>query len=803
MKGFSQDVRYALRGFRRSPGFTAVAIATLALGIGANTAILGVVNGVLFRPLPFPEPDRLVMVREDDPEKGFLGMTASPPNFLDWRARSRSFEGLAAYVRTSDPLTGSGEPEQVTYVQATGAFFPVLRARPSLGRTFGEAECAEGKDRVAVLSDGLWKRRWGGRADALGSTLRLGGVPYTVIGVMPPGFLFPAANHDLWIPLAFPSDVAGQRGAHYLSVVGRLRSGASVATAETELKALAARLAAAYPRTNKGHTVSIRSLKDQLVGKVRPALLVILGAVALVVLIACANVANLLLARGAAREREFAVRRALGAGRGRLVRQLLTESILLSGGGTAAAIFLAAAADALIVKFGPRDLPRIGEIGIDPAVLAATAGLAAATAILFGLFPALRSTRQDLAPALKENAGTAGPARERFRGALVAGELALALLLLVGAGLLVKSFSRLLHVDPGFRPARVLTFDLTLDSKYKDAASEAGFYRKLLSEIDGIPGVRASGSVFCAPLSDSGFSSSFTVQGAPVRPEDEPSLNLRVVSPNYFRTLGIPLVAGRLFTDFDRRGGQRVMLLTQTAARKFWPRGNALGQYLRLGARPGTDEVEGTVVGIVGDTRDSALGEDPQPAAYFPLDQVAVNGLSIVVQTAQRPESVAGTVREIVRRLDPDLPVVGMTTMEDVVSRSVARPRFYAMLLLVFSLGALVLAAVGVYGVLSFSVSRRTREIGIRIAVGAERGDVLRMVLGGAAWLSLAGLAAGIAAALVLTRLLSGILFDIRPFDPSTYAEVSALLFAVALAAAYVPASRASSIDPIAALRNE
>ena len=803
MKGLSQDVRYALRGFRRSPGFTAVAIATLALGIGANTAILGVVNGVLFRPLPFPEPDRLVMVREDNPEKGFLGMTASPPNFLDWRAQSRSFEGLAAYVRTSDPLTGSGEPEQVTYAQATGAFFPVLRAKPSLGRTFGEAECAEGKDRVAVLSDGLWKRRWGGRADALGSTLRLGGVPYTVIGVMPPGFLFPASNHDLWIPLAFPPDVAGQRGAHYLSVVGRLRNGASVATAETELKALAARLAATYPRTNQGHTVSIRSLKDQLVGKVRPALLVILGAVALVVLIACANVANLLLARGAAREREFAVRRALGAGRGRLVRQLLTESILLSGGGTAAAILLAAAADALIVKFGPRDLPRIGEIGIDPFVLAATAGLAAATAILFGLFPALRSTRLDLAPALKENAATAGPARERFRGALVAGELALALLLLVGAGLLVKSFSRLLHVDPGFRPSRVLTFDLTLDSKYKDSASVSAFYRTLLSAIDRIPGVRASGSVFCAPLSDSGFSSSFTVRGAPVRPEDEPSINLRVVSPNYFRTLGIPLTAGRLFTDFDRRGGERVMLLTQTAARKFWPRGNALGQHLRLGARPGTDEVEGTVVGIVGDTRDSALGEDPQPAAYFPLDQVAVSGLSVVVQTAQRPESVAGAVREIVRRLDPDLPVVGMTTMEDVVSRSVARPRFYAILLLAFSLGALVLAAVGVYGVLAFSVSRRTREIGIRIAVGAERGDVLRMVLGSAARLSLAGLAAGIAAAFALTRLLSGILFDIRPFDPTTYAEVSALLYAVALAAAYVPAFRASSIDPIAALRNE
>ncbi|MGH9442063.1 MAG: ABC transporter permease [Thermoanaerobaculia bacterium] len=803
MKGIVQDLRHTARGLWKSPAFTAVAVATLALGIGANTAILGVVNGILLRPLPFPKSDRLVMIREDNPSKGFLAMTASPPNFLDWRAQNHSLQGIAAFVRAGDALTGSGDPEWVKYAQTTSEFFSVLGTGPELGRTFSEGECVEGKDRVAVLSDALWRRRWGGRPDVVGSTLHLSGAPYTVIGVMPPRFEFPVSGHELWIPLSFPADVATQRGAHYLSVIGRLRPGVSLATAESEMKNIASRLAEAYPRTNSGSTASVKTLKDQIVGNVRPALLILMGAVGLVVLIACANVANLLLARGAAREREFAVRLALGAGRARLIRQMLTESAFLSCAGTGVAIFLAAAADRLISQFGPRDLPRMSEIGIDPAVLAVTAALAAATTVLFGLFPALRSTRLNLAASLKETFSTGGPARERLRSLLVAGEIALALLLLVGAGLLVKSFSRLLRVDPGFQPGHVLTFDLSLDSKYKDTAAQSAFFRTLLGEINRLPGVRASGSVFCAPLSDSSFSSSFSVRGAPVREEDQPSLNLRVVSPDYFRTMKIPLVAGRLFTDQDRRGGQRVMLLTRTAARKFWPGGNAIGQHLRLGARPSSDEVEGDVIGIVGDTRDSALDQDPRPAAYFPLDQVAVSELTMVVRTAQRPESIVAAVRETVRRLDGDLPIVGMTTMDDVVSRSVARPRFYAFLLLAFATGAVALAAVGVYGVLSFSVSRRTREIGVRIAVGAARRDVLLMVLGNAARLSLFGLAAGTAAAIFLTRLLSGILFDVKPFDPATYAAVSALLFGVALVAALVPALRASSVDPMTALRDE
>jgi len=797
------DLRYAWRGLLRSPSFTAVAIATLALGIGINTAVLGIVNGVLLRPFPFPRPDRLVMVREDMPEKEMFGMTASPPNFLDWRAQSRSFSDLAAYARNSDPLTGSGEPEQVDYASTTGTFFSVLGVRPMIGRFYGAEECAAGKDHVAVLGNALWMRRFGGRNEAVGSTIRLGGEPYTVIGVAPPELEFPLGTHDLWTPLDFGPDVEKQRGAHYISVVGRLGKGVSLPAAETEMKGIAARLAAAYPDKNKGHTVSLRTLKDQIVGKVRLALLVLTGAVALVVLIACANVANLLLARGARREREIAVRRALGASRTRIVRQLLTESLLLAAGGTVAGIAFAALADRLIVRFGPSGIPRLAQAGIDGTVLAATAVIAMATALLFGLVPALRATSENLTASLRETAAGTAPGRQRARDLLVAAEMALALLLLAGAGLLVKSFAKLVHVDPGFRPDHVLTFDLTLDAKYKDPASRSSFYRGLLAELDRLPGVRASGAVFCAPLSRSNFSSSFTVDGAPVPKSDEPSMNLRVVSPDYFSTMRIPLVAGRLFTDADRRGGQRVLLLTQSAARQFWPRGDAIGKYLRMGARPVKEDVEGTVVGIVGDTHDESLSEQPEPAAFFPLDQVGVSGLTVVVRTVQDPRSVGGPVRDAVRRMDPDLPVVGMATMEDVVSNSVSAPRFYAFLLAVFSVAALVLAAIGIYGVLSYAVASRAREIGVRIAIGARRRDVIAMVVGGAARLAALGLAAGLASALLLTRLLAGILFGVKPFDPATYAAVSAILFGVALLAALVPARRAASADPMTALRQE
>ncbi|HET7453157.1 MAG TPA: ABC transporter permease, partial [Thermoanaerobaculia bacterium] len=692
-RDFLSDLRYAARALRRSPGFTAVAVLTLALGIGVNTAVLGVVNGVLLRPFPYPRPDRIVFVREDMPEKGIFGMTASPPNYLDWKAQSRSFRDLAAYARNSDPVTGSGEPEQVEYALTTGDFFRVLGVGPALGRFYGQEECAAGRDHVVVLSHAFWLRRFGGRADALGSTLRIGGEPYTVIGVAPPDLAFPVGSDDLWGPLDFGPDVERQRGAHYISVVGRLKDGVSPAEAETEMRGIAARLAAAYPDKDKGHTASVRTLKEQIVGNAKPALLVLTGAVALVLLIACGNVANLLLARGAGREREIAVRRALGASRARIVRQLLTESAVLAAAGTAAGVGLAGAADRLIVRFGPSGIPRLAEAGIDAPVLAATAVIAVATAVIFGLVPAVRATGTPVPTSLRETTPGTAPGQRRLRDALVALEMALALLLLAGAGLLLRSFANLVRVDPGFRADHVLTFDLGLDAKYKEPASRTAFWRSLLADLDRIPGVRASGAVFCAPLSNSSFSSSFTVRGAPVPKADEPSMNLRVVSPDYFATMRIPLVAGRLFTDADRAGAPRVLLLTRSAAARFFPRGDALGQYLVMGARPIKGDVEGTVVGIIGDTHDRALAEPPEPAAYFPLDQVGVSGLTVVVQTALPPASIGAAVRDAVRRSDPDLPVAGMTTMEDVVARSIDAPRFYAFLLAVFSAAALALAA--------------------------------------------------------------------------------------------------------------
>jgi putative ABC transport system permease protein len=466
-------------------------------------------------------------------------------------------------------------------------------------------------------------------------------------------------------------------------------------------------------------------------------------------------------------------------------------------------VALAGAADRLIVRFGPTGIPRLAEAGIDAPVLAATAVIAVATAVVFGLVPAVRATGTPVPTSLRETTPGTAPGQRRLRDALVALEMALALLLLAGAGLLLRSFANLVRVDPGFRADHVLTFDLGLDAKYKDPASRSAFWRSLLAELDRIPGVRASGAVFCAPLSNSSFSSSFTVRGAPVPKADEPSMNLRVVSPDYFTTMHIPLVAGRLLTDGDRADAPRVLLLTRSAAARFFPRGNALGQYLVMGARPIKGDVEGTVVGIIGDIHDQALAEPPEPAAYFPLDQVGVSGLTVVVQTNLPPESVGGAVRDVVRRADPDLPVAGMTTMEEVVSRSIDAPRFYAFLLAVFSAAALALAAIGIYGVLSYAVASRTREIGVRIAIGARPRDVLAMVVGGAARLAAVGLGGGLAAALVLTRLLSRILFDVKPFDLPTYAAVSAILFAVALIAALVPARRASTVDPIAALRQE
>ncbi len=805
MNTLLQDIRYAVRSLRRSPGFAAAAIATLALGIGANAAVFSLVRSVLLRPLPFPEADRLVAIAESNPEKGWDIFAVSPPNFFDWQEGSRSFSAMAAYTTTSATLTGRGEPEQLNATVATGGFFPALAVAPQLGRTFGAAETVRGNERAVVLSHGLWMRRFGGDPGIVGGTIALDDEPHTVLGVMPPGFRFPEDGADLWAPLAFGPEVSTQRGAHYLNVVARRRSDVPLGEARAEIRSIADRLRVAYPRTNEGYTAVVTPLAETLVGGVRPALLILLAAVGLVTLIACANVANLLLIRASRRGAEMAIRTALGASRLRLARQLLTESLLLASAGAAAGLALAAGSLDLVVRLAPANVPRLSEVRIDEGVLAFTAAWTLAAAVVFGLAPTLAALRPGPARSLRAAGADAGSGRGavRLRRVLVAGQIAIALVLLVGAGLLVRSLARLSSVDPGFRAENVLAFDVTLPEKrYPDEARQAAFTELLLARMRALPGAQSAGAVFGLPLTGLSFSSSMRIDGAP-EGSDEPSAQLRVASPDYFRTLGIPLLAGRLFGPEDRYGAPHAILASAAGAKKLWPQGNALGRHVRFGARPGQTRIEGEIVGIVGDVRDDELGVGPVPEFYASLAQAPVSGFHVALRTAGPPERLAEAARAEVRRLDPDLVVNGLSSLREIVSRSVARPRFTARLLLLFAAMALALSAVGIYGVIAFAVAQRTREIGIRMALGADRRAVHRLVLADGMRLAVAGLAVGLAGALVASRLLTGLLYEVRPADFATHATVTFVLFAVALAACWIPARRASRVEPMAALRSE
>ncbi len=806
MTTFFQDLRFAARSLAKSPGFALAAVLTLALGIGANTAVFSLVRGVLLRPLPFPRPERLVAVHEANLEKSTEPMTASPPNFLDWQAQNRVFSALGAYTAIDVALADGGEPEQLRATAATPGFFAALGVAPLHGRTFTNAETVPGRDRVAVLSHALWTRRLGADRDRIGRTVRLNGETYLTVGVMPPGFRFPESDADLWIPLVFGPDIGTQRGAHYLEVVGRLADGTTVAGARTEMDGIAGRLRAQYRSTNEGYGAAVIPLREDLVGPIRPTLTVLLGAVGFVTLLACANVANLLLIRASRRGPEMAIRTALGAGRARLVRQLLTESLVLAAAGTAAGLALAAGAVDLIVRFGPSDIPRLGDVRIDGGVLAFTAAWTLACAFLFGLAPALAAVRSQPMNTLR-GAGVdkaSGRGGSRLRRLLVVGQMGIALLLLTGAGLLARSLVRLASVDPGFRPDSALTFALSLpDSRYSDEPKAAAFTEELLGRLRALPGVRDAGAIFGLPLTGMSFSSSFRVEGTPEDPADERSAELRVASRDYFRAAGIPLQEGRLFEKSDRRGSPLVILVSRAAARKFWPAGDALGQRVRFGARPAVTRLEGEIVGIVGDVRDGGLAIGPTPEFYGCMEQAPVGYFSVVVRTSGPPALVAPLVRREVHALDPELPVTSLATFEDVVSRSVAGRRFPMLLLLAFASLALLLSGVGIYGVTAYGVSQRTREIGIRLALGAEGRQIRRLVLREGLRLALAGLAVGLAAALALTRLLAGLLFEVRPADPATYVGTGLLMLGVALAACWIPARRASALDPSIALRSE
>lgn len=803
----TRHFRHALRQLRRNPGYTTAVVVTLALGIGAVTAVFSVVNGVLLRPLPYPEPDRLVRVYSTG-EHGHL-WTSSPPDFTDWRAQARSFEVMAAGHATILTLTGEGEAERLQGARVTPGFFEVYGVSPRLGRGFVSDEERPGSDDVVVLGHGVWLGRFGGDASVLGRTIRLNGSPYRVVGVMPPGFDAPGGS-SLWIPRSFSAeDLTTQRGAHYLNVVGRLAPDASVSAADAEMRAIAARLEAEHPDTNTGWGATVQEMRETVVGDVRPALLVLFGAVGLVLLVACANAAGLSLTRAAGRQRELAVRAALGAGRGRLAGTLLGESLVLAVLGGLGGLLLAHLGTELLLALRPEDLPRIDEVRVDPAVLAFAAGASLLTGIGFGILPALQASDRDLHGRLKEgDRALGGRSSPRLRSLLVAGEIGLCVLLLAGAALLGRSLLKLQAVDPGFRIENVLTLNVSLpDARYGPDESRE-FVRGLLEEARALPGVEAAGVIFGLPLTGFGYSISVErLDGGPAyeRPGEEKSVQVRVVSPEYFQTLGIPVLRGRGFDRGDREGAPPVAVLSEGAATLLWPDEDALGRTLELGTRLGVAEhrAGGEVVGIVRDVRHDGPHRPAPPQVYVAHAQFPVDFLSLAVRTGGEPAALAGPIRRLVRGVDPDLALSEARTMEQWLGESLARSRFFALLLGLFAVIALLLAAVGIYGLVAYGVRRRTRELGVRMALGAASADVLRLVVRQAAAVAGAGVALGLVGAFLLTRTLRGLLFQLSPTDPATLATVTVVLIGVAMAAAWIPARRATRVDPLLALRQE
>ena len=806
------DIRLALRRLRRTPGFTLVAVLTLALGIGANTAIFSVVNAALLRPLPYPDAQRIVRLYTT--RDGGHG-TVSPPDFTDWRAQAGVFQHVAALNSNSDfTLTGTTSPERVAGAQVTADFFSVLQTPPAIGRAFTQSDAVVGQDKVAIVSYPLWQQRFGARSDIVGQSIELDGVRYTVVGVMPRGFAYPQ-EAKLWTPLAFTAeDLTTQRGAHYLDVIARLRPGVTLEQAQAAMKAVAARLASQYPRTNKTWSAMVVPMRDALVGDVRPALLMLLGAVGLVLLIACVNVANLLLARSMSREREMAIRTALGSGRAAIVRGLLTESMLLAVLGGAAGLLVASWATSALVKLQPDAIRALGTVSIDGTVLAFTIALVLLTGLVFGLLPALQASGiADVSSRLRDSSRSTTGGREwwRARGVLVGVEMALAVMLLVGAGLLMRSFVRLVQTDPGFRTEHILTFNLSLpDARYPKPEQSEQFFKELLPEVRALPGVEAASAIFGMPLTDFSYQISVHELDGRVLPSDEadqlPSPQIRIVAPDYFKVLGITVLRGRPITDVDNAAAPPAVVVNETTARLYWPGQEAVGRELTVGTSfgLGRGRVGGTVVGVVADTKDFGPGEAAKPELFLSHSQVPVTFMSVAVRTASpNSEALLGSIRSRLHDIDPNIPIYQARTIDELLGESVAKPRFYMLLLGAFALCALVLATIGIYGVMSYVVGQRTHEIGVRMALGARGSQVLRDVVARGMRPAVAGLVAGLAGALVLTSVLSKLLYGVSATDPLTFVGVAVLLAAVALLANWIPARRAARVDPAIALRSE
>jgi putative ABC transport system permease protein len=798
-----QDLRYAFRTLGKNPGFAAVAVLALALGIGANTAIFSVVNAVLLRPLPFPDPDRLMMVLSSNPGKGYPENPVSPPDFLDWRAQNRAFEGMAAFDPSAFNLNEGTEPERIPGARVSASFLGLVGVKPILGRDFLEEEDRDGAEPVVLIAHGLWIRRFGSDSGIVGRTILLNGRRRTVVGVLPQGYAFP--NHsEVWTPIAFDHDDLTGRGGHYLKVLARLRPGVTIAAAQADMDSIAERLRRQYPDSNTGWGTLVAPLNEMMVGGVRPALLVLIGAVGFVLLIACANVANLLLARATERQKEVAIRLALGAGRARLVRQFLTESAVLGLLGGLIGLLLALWGTDLLVAAGGENLPRFREVSVDGRVLLFTLGLSLLTGIIFGVIPALQASRPDLNETLKEGGrgGTVGRARHRLRGALAVGEIALALVLLIGAGLMLKSFLRLVSVDPGFRPEHLLTLNVSLpQAEYPDGTRQSVFLRESLQKLSALPGVEAAAAATTLPLSGDLISYTFSVDGRSGQsPAERSSALYDGVSPAYFRAMGIRVLKGRSPQETDVVGGARVVVVNEAFARRVFPGEDPIGR--RIGIDDGPQAWR-EIVGVVADVKQTSLDGETRQHMYEPLSQAPSPWLSFVLRTTVEPAGLAAAARRAILEIDHRQPIADVKTAETLVAESVTQPRLAMILLSVFAGTALLLAGMGTYGVIAYSVGQRTHEFGIRMALGAGRGEVLRLVVRQGLLLACIGVLLGLVAAAGATRLLGGLLFGVSPTDPITYAGVALLLIGVALVACLVPARRATLVDPISALRCE
>ena len=811
LEALLQDVRFGARMLFKHKAFTVIAVVTLALGIGANTAIFSVVETVLLRSLPYRHADRVVLVWENNRLRSRPHNVVNPGNFLDWREQSKSFDEMAAFVDQRYNLTGAGEPEEIASQVATPNLFQLLGADAALGRTFTPEDVKAGREDIAVISHGLWQRRFGGAPDIIGKNITLNGTSVSVIGVMPPDFKWFIKENSLtgkpaeiWQPLVLSAQNAARRG-RFMSTVARLAPGVPLKQAQVEMDAIAGRLEAQYPDANKGWGASVVPLRDQLAGEIKPALLVLLGAVGFVLLIACVNVANLLLARAATRHKEIAIRTALGAGRLRIIRQLLTESVLLALLGGAFGLLLSRWCVDALVALSPPNLIGAGQVGINLPVLGFTLAVSLLTGVVFGLVPALEVSRLNLSESLKESSrGNVGsPRGRRVRDALVVAEIGLAMVLLVGAGLMIRSFMQLQAVNPGFDAANLLTMRMLLPAtKYPDDAKKVDFFRQVAAHTATLPGVRSATVISALPFADIGSATSFTIVGKPApAPGQKTSTDVRVTDENYFRTMNIPVVRGRTFSEPEAVENRKVAVVNETFARKYFPGEDAIGKSVVVNMSDKPEPTE--IIGIVGDAKYDKLEAEQRPMVYWTLPQLPASSMTLVMRTDADPQGLAAAAQREIQVIDKDQPVSEVRTMQSWLAESVARTRFGTLLLSFFAGVALLLAAVGIYGVMSYSVAQRRNEIGIRMALGAQAGDVLALVLRQGVTLALVGVGFGLVGAFALTRVMSSLLYGVSSTDPLTFTAIALLLTFVSLVACYIPARRATRIDPMIALRYE